>query len=167
MKKIIIAILALIFVLGGTFAEGSNLPSWKIQGQGNVNAAQDTQEQAADTAPVRTLREGKFIIGKDIAAGDYTITCTETSGESIGAAYGSLGGMLDALDDQSDNNWSNLYGSLGDMMGNYMDMTVEILGDYGDVLRSYNMKTGDSFVITLEEGTALKIADGSCTIQAQ
>ena len=53
---------------------------------------------------------------------------------------------------------------LGGMAEDYVDMTVEIIGDYGDVLKTYSMKTGDTMSITLKEETALQITDGSCTI---
>jgi hypothetical protein len=52
------------------------------------------------------------------------------------------------------------------MMEDVVDMTVEIVGDYGDVLKRYDMKAGDSLDITLKEKTALKISDGSCTLTA-
>ena len=53
---------------------------------------------------------------------------------------------------------------LGGMAADVIDMTVEIVGDYGDVLKRYDMKAGDSLPIALKPGTALKITDGSCTI---
>ena len=113
-------------------------------------------------AEARTLREGKYIVGEDIEAGAYTLTCTATAGKQMKDAYGSLGGAFDALD--GDGGYSALFGALGGMMEGVIDMTVEIVGDYGDVLKHYDMKAGDSLPITLKEGTALKITDGSCTI---
>ena len=110
-----------------------------------------------------TLRDGKYIVGEEIGAGAYTLTCIGTAGEEMGDAYSSLGHAFDALDG-SGSDYSALFGSLGGMMEQYMDMTVEIVGDYGDVLRSYSMKTGDSMSIFLKEGTALRITDGSCTL---
>ena len=44
-------------------------------------------------------------------------------------------------------------------------MEVKILGDYGDVLRSVEMKTGDVVTLSLSEGTALQISEGSCTLE--
>ena len=41
---------------------------------------------------------------------------------------------------------------------------IEILGNYGTVLKSFEMKAGDSVRITLEEGTALQISDGTCVL---
>lgn len=121
--------------------------------------------EATEEAEGRVLREGKYIIGEDIEAGTYTLTCIATAGEQMNDAYGSLGSAFDALDGGKE--FSSLFGMLGGMAEDYVDMTVEIIGDYGDVLRTYSMKTGDSMSITLREETALQITDGSCTITAE
>ena len=118
----------------------------------------------AQEAEGRTLREGKYIIGEDIAPGAYTLTCTATAGEKMNDAYGSLGGALDALEGGGSNEFGALFGMLGGMAEDVIDMTVEIVGDYGDVLKRYDMKAGDALPVILKEGTALKITDGSCTI---
>lgn len=118
----------------------------------------------AQAAEIRTLREGKYIVGEDIEAGAYTLTCTATAGEQMKDAYGSLGSAFDALD--GDGGYSSLFGALGGMMEDVIDMTVEIVGDYGDVLKRYDMKAGDSLKIILKANTALKITDGSCTLTA-
>lgn len=110
----------------------------------------------------RVLREGKYIIGEDIEAGTYTLTCIATAGEQMNDAYGSLGDAFDAI--EGGNEFGSLFGMLGGMAEDYVDMTVEIIGDYGDVLKTYTMKTGDTMSITLKEETALQITDGSCTI---
>lgn len=119
---------------------------------------------AAETVEERTLREGKYIIGEDIEAGTYTLTCTETAGEHMKDAYGALGDALDTLDGSQ--GYGSMFGAFGGMFEEVVDMTVEIVGDYGDILKTYNMKTGDSLQIVLEEETALKITDGSCMIVA-
>ena len=110
----------------------------------------------------RALREGKYIIGEDIEAGTYTLTCIATAGEQMNDTYGSLGSAFDAI--EGGNEFGSLFGMLGGMAENYVDMTVEIIGDYGDVLKTYSMKTGDTMSITLKEETALQITDGSCMI---
>lgn len=46
-----------------------------------------------------------------------------------------------------------------------MNMTLEIIGDYGDVLKTTTLKTGESLDITLEDGTALNIKDGTCMLE--
>ena len=101
-----------------------------------------------------TLREGKFIIGQDIQPGTYTLKCTETFGETYGDAYSSLGGLFGG-------DLGGMMNSLGGMMGDMINAEAEILGNYGTVLKSYELKTGDSVRITLEEGTALQLSDGA------
>ena len=91
-----------------------------------------------------TLREGKFIVGEDILPGTYTIKCLSTSGETYGDMYSALGGM----------------------MSDVINAEVEILGDYGTVLKSFELKAGDSVRITLSDGTALQITDGTCVLTA-
>lgn len=113
----------------------------------------------------RVLREGKYIIGEDIEAGTYTLTCIATAGEQMNDAYGSLGSAFDAI--EGGNEFGSLFGMLGGMAEDYVDMTVEIIGDYGDVLKTYTMKAGDTMSITLKEETALQITDGSCMIAAE
>ena len=118
---------------------------------------------AAQAAEARTLREGRYIVGEDIPAGRYVLTCVSTTGEKMGDAYGQLGGALDAFSGES--GYGALFGALGGLMEDTMGMTVEVLGDYGDVLKRGTLMTGDSVTITLEGRTALKITDGSCTLE--
>ena len=118
----------------------------------------------AEETPEITLRAGKYIIGQEIKAGTYVITCTGTDGEQMNDAYGALGSAFDKMDGSGSNDYSNLFGALGGLMENYVDLTVEIIGNYGDILKSYSLKTGETLNIVLEEGTALQISDGSCTL---
>ena len=118
-------------------------------------------------APIeaRTLREGRYIVGEDIEPGTYTLTCTGTAGEQMKDAYGALGDAMDALDGSQ--GYGSMFGAFGGMLEEYVGMTVEILGDYGDVLKSWDLKAGDAMSITLKAETALQISDGSCTIVAE
>lgn len=169
MKRLMSLVLIVMVFIGYACAEGFVFSSMSdeelLSVQEQLRQEMVKRNLIEDTQ--RTLREGKFIIGKDIAPGRYTVTCSGTAGETIGDAYGSLGGMIDAADDESDANWGAVFGGFGDIMGDTMDMKLEIIGDYGDVLSSYTMKNGDYFSITLEEGTALQISDGSCTIKTE
>ena len=117
-------------------------------------------------APIeaRTLREGRYIVGEDIEPGTYTLTCTGTAGEQMKDAYGALGDAMDALD--GGQGYGSVFGAFGSVFETVADMTVEIVGDYGDVLKTWTMKTGDAMTIELEGRTALRITDGSCTIAA-
>ena len=111
-----------------------------------------------------TLAEGRYIIGKDIPAGSYTIICTATEGESLSSAYGSLGSAYDTMTGSENNAWSSLFGALGGLMEEVSELQVEILGDYGDVLKTVTLKKDASADITLQEGTALKISEGSAKL---
>ena len=165
MKRLVALIMVLVWVLGFACAESLDYSSMTDEELMDVygEIKQELVSRGLITGGERTLREGKYIIGKDIPAGSYTITCIGTAGETAGDAYGALGDMMDAVDDEG-SGFGDAFGSLGGLMSEYIDMSVEIIGNYGDVLHSYNMKNGDSFVINLEEGTALQISDGSCTI---
>lgn len=110
----------------------------------------------------QTLIEGRYIIGKDVQAGSYTITCTETVGDTLQSAYSGLGSAYSSIAGGSD--LGNMFGGLGSMMSE-IGMTIEILGDYGEVLKTTMLKTSESIVLVLEEGTALNIVDGKCTLE--
>ena len=111
-----------------------------------------------------TLQEGKYIIGKDIPAGNYRITCLSTDGESLNNMYSSLGSAYDSLDSSSGTSWSSLFGALGGMMEEISELEIDILGDYGDVLKHFTLKKDASADITLSEGTALQISEGTAKL---
>lgn len=113
-----------------------------------------------------TLREGKFIVGEDLLPGTYTITCQETDGEKIGDAYSSLGSAIDSLDSEN-SGAGGLMDALGGLMEDVALTTVEILGDYGDVLKSFEMKSGESTTITLDENTAIQVTGGTVVLEAE
>ena len=110
-----------------------------------------------------TLREGKFIVGEDLLPGSYTLKCLSTAGDDFGGMYSALG---DAASSLGGEDWGGLFGSLGGMMSEVLNAQVEILGDYGTVLRSFELKAGDSVRVTLTEDTALQISDGTCVLIA-
>ncbi len=110
-----------------------------------------------------TLHEGKYIVGEDILPGSYTLRCTESSGDTYGGLYSSLGDFYGGID----SSLGGLIGSLGGMMSDIINTEVEIIGDYGTVLKSYELKAGDSIQLTLSENTALKISEGTCVLSAE
>lgn len=113
-----------------------------------------------------TLREGKFIVGEDILPGTYTITCLETDGEKIGDAYSALGDALNSLGDGNDGSGA-LMDTLGGMMEDVVTAQVQILGDYGSVLKSFELKGGERSTIALEGNTAVEITGGTCRLESQ
>ena len=114
-----------------------------------------------------TLKEGKYIIGKDIPAGSYTITCLSTEGEDLNNMYSSLGSAYNSLDSSSGTDWGSLFGALGGLMEDISELEVEILGDYGDVLKKVTLKKDASVDLTLNEGTALQISEGTAKLSSR
>ena len=113
-----------------------------------------------------TLREGKFVVGEDILPGTYTITCRETDGEKLGDAYSSLGSALEGLDSEN-SGAGGLMDALGGMMEDVALTRVEVLGDYGSVRKSFEMKGGETTTITLEENTALEVTGGTVSLESE
>ena len=161
---LVLAIFLSVFACGA-FAAGS--PDFSKYSDSQIKelyeaVREEMLKRGLPLAQETTLREGKFIVGQDILPGSYTLKCTATSGDTYGDLYSSLGDAYSSIDSAL----GGLMGSLGGMMGDVINAEVEILGDYGTVLKSFEMKAGDSVRITLEEGTALQISDGTCVLTA-
>jgi hypothetical protein len=73
---------------------------------------------------------------------------------------------LEGLDDEN-SGAGGLMDALGGMMEDVALTTVEILGDYGDVLKSFEMKSGETASITLEENTALEVTGGTIALESE
>ena len=167
MKKLFSAllVLSLVFCLFTVSASAANsLSDYSDSQLKQLYEAvrEEMLKRGLPLAQETTLREGKFIVGQDILPGSYTLKCTATSGDTYGELYSSLGDTYSSIDSAL----GGLMGSLGGMMGDVINAEVEILGDYGTVLKSFEMKAGDSVRITLDEGTALQISDGTCVLVA-
>ena len=165
MKKYLILLFVMLFtvipVIGQT-DEVRNLSDAQLRSLYETVKAEITR-RGLDSVEM-TLQEGKYIIGKDIPAGSYTITCLSTEGESLNNMYSSLGSAYDSMDSSSGTSWSNLFGALGGMMEEISELEVEVLGDYGDVLKKVTLKKDASVDITLSEGTALNISEGTAKL---
>ncbi len=164
MKKLLSAllILALTLALLSATAFAAGNPELSKYSDAEIKQMYEAfrDEMVARGMPLAaqiTLKEGKFIVGEDILPGSYTIKCTETFGDTYGDLYSSLGGMFN-------DELCGLMGSLGGMMSDIVNAQVVILGDYGSVIKSFELSVGESTRITLTEGTALQITDGSCLL---
>ena len=166
MKKLLASLLlaALVLTLFSTAACADSNPFHKYSDEELRQLYESLREEmlarGLPLAQEVTLREGKYIVGEDIQPGTYTLKCLSTSGDSYSDMYSALDDAYSALDDE----WGGLFGSLGGMMSDLIDTQVEILGDYGTVLKSFELKSGDSVRITLKEHTALQISDGTCVL---
>ena len=171
MKRIITLLLVLVLTISVVnifaLADAPDLTGWNDNDLKTLYSAvrAELARRGIPLTEKLTLREGKFIIGEDIIPGTYKITCIETAGETYGNVYSSLGDVYKGFDSDNDG-LGALMGSLGNMRGQVFNTSVEIIGDYGNVLRSFALKKGESTSITLTEKTALKIADGTCELEA-
>lgn len=164
MKKFLFVLLALLAVVLPVFGQADevrNLTDEQLRSLYDAVTA-EMSRRGMDSVEL-TLGEGKYIIGKDIPAGRYTVTCLSTDGESLSSVYGSLGSAYDSMSGGGDS-WSSLFGALGNMMEQVSELEIEILGDYGDVLKKVTLKKDASTELTLSEGTALQISEGSARL---
>ena len=53
-----------------------------------------------------------------------------------------------------------------DYVSDIINAEVKIIGDYGTVLKSFELKAGQSARINLEKNTALKVSEGTCVLTA-
>ncbi len=169
MKKLYTSLLvaALILSLFAVTASAAGAPDFSKMSDKEVQELYDAvrQEMIGRGLPLAqeiTLNAGKFIIGEDILPGTYIIKCLKSDGDAYGDLYSSLGDAYSSMD----SGLGGLIGSLGGMMGEVITTSVEILGDYGSVMKSYELKIGDSVTVRLEEGSALQISDGSVLLTA-
>ena len=168
MKKLLatllLAVLALTMLSTSAYADSNPLSKYSDTELRQLyeSIREEMLARGLPLAQEVTLREGKFIVGEDILPGTYTLKCLSTSGDTYGNMYSALDEAYSALGDE----WSGLFGSLGGMMSEMINTEVEIIGDYGTVLKSFELKAGDSVRITLNENTALQISDGTCVLIA-
>jgi len=119
-------------------------------------------------ADILTLGEGRYIVGEDIEPGAYIITCVGTDTEELSRSFGSLGAMMDGLSGNGGSAMTDLYSSLGSLYASLDEgVTVEIIGDYGTVIKSVQLKKGESATLTLEGRVALKVSEGTCQLESK
>ena len=115
-----------------------------------------------------SLTEGRYIIGQDIEPGKYVITCTKTDTEDLSRTFESLGTLYDGLDSSSGTSYSDLFSSLGSLYSAIDEgVKIEIVGDYGSIIKSIQLKNGECATLILEGKVALKITGGSCELELQ
>ena len=115
----------------------------------------------------RTLNEteyvfgqGTYVVGKDIRAGTFDITCEATrddTSESIGYLgdlYSSMG-----MDD-----YAAMFGSLGGIAESVNYMTVDIKNEKGQTQKYLTLKPGETARITLKDGMTLELEDGNAKL---
>lgn len=113
-----------------------------------------------------SLNEGRYIVGQDVQPGTYQVTCTATDDDELSKSFNSLGSFYDGLDKSSGTNYSELFSTLGSLYSSIgSGMSLEIIGDYGSVIKSIHLKKGETAILQLEGKVAVKVSDGSCTLE--
>lgn len=75
---------------------------------------------------------------------------------------------MDGLDSSSGTSYTDIYSSLGSMFASLDEsVKVEVIGDYGSVIKSVQLKKGESVSLTLDGKVALKITDGACRLESK
>lgn len=121
--------------------------------------------RSVNTEPIE-LKEGQYVVGEDIPAGSYTVTCTLASNEDVeranamGDAYSSLFGAMG--NEEMGSAFGSLFSSIGSLAGD-PKAEVKIIGAYGAELKYFTLRQDESTTVTLNEGTAVRISDGTCT----
>lgn len=109
-----------------------------------------------------TFGQGTFIVGQDLKAGTYDITCTSTSDEGLSNSMSEFGGIYSnyGMDDYAD-----MFGSLGDMYGSIGGMTVKTYKANASYSDQYlTLKSGETARIILEDGGKIEISDGTAEL---
>ena len=121
------------------------------------------QANTPTTTKSLTLYEGQYVIGEDVPSGTYKITCIEAD-DSYQQYVSSMSGLAGLLDEGEA--YSTLFQALGTLAGDPV-VSISIVGTYGNIIKSYELKKGQSVKITLNANTAIKISDGSCLLELQ
>ena len=169
MRKALVFLLLVMILVSGT-AAGADTDVSSLTDDQLLKIYRQIRAEAAvrglTLTDSLTLGEGRYIVGQDIPPGVYLITCISTGAEDLSRSFGALGAALDGLDSQSGTSYTDIYSSLGSAFAALDEgVGVEIVGDYGTVLRSVHLKKGQSAALTLEGKVALSITDGSCLLE--
>ena len=106
-------------------------------------------------AGLNSLHEGKYKVGEDIPAGKYMIKC-----EVASEIYESYKDMMDGLSDMSKYT-GGIYKFFG-TLAEEPEVSVRVLGSFGEELKTFKFLSGDSKEIILSEGDTLEINGDRC-----
>ena len=169
MKKWMALLLMLIVLVGVTaYADSIDFSGWTdVQLRAAYQAiVAEAGRRGIALAESTTLGAGRYIVGQDIDAGSYVITCVSTDAEEMSKGFGSLGAALDGLGSSDGTSYTDIYASLGSMFASLDEgVKIEVIGDYGTVIKSVQLKKGESASLILEGKVALKISDGTCRLE--
>lgn len=106
--------------------------------------------------------QGTFVVGVDLKAGTYDITCEVTSDTSYSDSIGSLGDIYSGL---GLDEYADMFDALGGLADSVDSMSVEIKNSHGYLEKYIDLKVGETARIILEDGMYLEISNGQAKLQ--
>lgn len=106
--------------------------------------------------------QGTFIVGQDLKAGTYDVTCETSSGGDLDS---SMAGLSDFYASQGMNDYADMIDSMSGMYGSIGGMTVKTYKagvSYSD--QYLTLKSGETARIILEDGGKIEISDGTAKL---
>ena len=105
--------------------------------------------------------QGTFVVGADLKAGTYDITCKSTSDDGFDD---SMSGFSDFYADQGMDDYADMFSSISGMYDSIAGMTVETIGKDGLMDKYLTLKSGETARIILEDGMKLELSGGSADL---
>ena len=105
--------------------------------------------------------QGTFVVGTDLKAGTYDITCKSASDDGFND---SMSGFSDFYAGQGMDDYADMFNSISGMYGSIAGMTVETIGKDGLMDKYLTLKSGENARIILEDGMKLELSGGSADL---
>lgn len=113
----------------------------------------------AVVAETANLEAGSYIVGSDLPAGEYEITCIKVSN----AATDYMDSMSSLFGDDED--MQLLFGVYGSLASSTAEATVKIKGAYGENKGSFTLKENEKKKLTLQKDWTITIEDAVLSFQ--
>ena len=129
----------------------------------NCGTPYNTQKQNSQTYK-KELSYGEYIVGEDIPAGTYIITCIELN-DSHTEYMNAMGDLATQMEDGGDV-LSAYFKAMG-ALNNDPTTTISVIDNTGKTLKKSSIKKGEKVTFHLQENTTFIISDGKCSLQLQ
>lgn len=128
-----------------------------------INALDRTAQQGEtkSTAPAQTeydFGQGTFVVGQDLAAGTYDVTCTSTNDSSYSD---SMNAFSDFASSYGMEEYANLFDSYGSLATSLDSMSIIVYKANGIYDNSYTIKPDGSARIIVTDGMKIEITGGN------
>lgn len=128
-----------------------------------INALDRTAQQGEtkSTAHAQTeydFGQGTFVVGQDLAAGTYDVTCTSTNDSSYSD---SMNAFSDFASSYGMEEYANLFDSYGSLATSLDSMSIMVYKANGMYDNSYTIKPDSSARIIVTDGMKIEITGGN------